>query len=387
MRLECSQAPMAELYDCETSHRIPFPDTAEGRRAAELLLPWLEHSATRYVANVTTSLYVLRLGDMLFPVTVNVNEYENSYVCSPFTHYITYAMEELYKLNHPLLESLLGRLLDGIGCLLKAGRMNQTVQVNNGLLSTNLYPKQVPAQLSEGLRMLRAAFPGHTILFRSLVPSLNADWVDALRLEGSRFVPSRQVYLYAAPNAKARWLIKRDRQLLSKNGYDVIAGDKLDVADIPRLKALYDLLYLEKHSRCNPWFTEAFFSQALLSGTLSIYALRHTATGRLDAVLGFYVKEGVMTTPVFGYDTSLPRELGLYRMLSAVLIGLSEQNGWRLHESSGAPEFKRNRGAVPDIEYSAVLDAHLPWTRRLGWYVLDRLLNRIGVPLMRKWKL
>ncbi|UQZ81289.1 hypothetical protein SK3146_00445 [Paenibacillus konkukensis] len=387
MPLHSGHTPDVELYDRHSAQQIPFPPTAEGRRAADLLLPWLERSASHYIANVTTDLYVLRLGDMLLPVTVNSGQYENSYVCSPYTHYVTYAKEELYKLNRPSLESMLSLLLGGVGLLLKAGRLNQAVQVNNGLLSTNLYPAQASALLPEGLRLLRTAFPEHAILFRSLTPGLNESWIRSLREERFRFVPSRQVYVFRPPNAKARWLIKRDRQLLAKNGYAVVTCDELSAEDIPRLKSLYDMLYLEKHSRCNPWFTEAFFAQALQSGTLRLHALRHQETGRLDAVLGFYGIDGVMTTPVFGYDTSLTKELGLYRMLSAVLIGLSEQLGLQLHESSGAAEFKRNRGAAADIEYSAVFDAHLPWSRRAGWIALDRLLNRIGVPLMRKWKL
>jgi hypothetical protein len=74
-------------------------------------------------------------------------------------------------------------------------------------------------------------------------------------------------------------------------------------------------------------------------------------------------------------------------MLSAVLIGIAARNGNLLHESSGAAQFKRNRGAVADIEYMAVFDAHLPARRRGGWSVLASVLSRIGIPIMRKYKL
>ncbi|WP_332310230.1 hypothetical protein [Paenibacillus sp. P22] len=74
-------------------------------------------------------------------------------------------------------------------------------------------------------------------------------------------------------------------------------------------------------------------------------------------------------------------------MLSAVLIRTAGSSGHLLHESSGAAQFKRNRGAVSDIEYSAVYDAHLPWHRRAGWSFLHLVLNRIGIPLLRKYKL
>ena len=93
-----------------------------------------------------------------------------------------------------------------------------------------------------------------------------------------------------------------------------------------------------------------------------------------------------MTTPVFGYDTAVPQEIGLYRMLSAVLLRQSAEEGCLLHESAGAAQFKRNRGATAEIEYSAVYDRHLPFYRRMGWAMLSPLLNRVGVPIMKKHK-
>ncbi|NTJ18559.1 hypothetical protein G6L45_33290 [Agrobacterium rhizogenes] len=73
--------------------------------------------------------------------------------------------------------------------------------------------------------------------------------------------------------------------------------------------------------------------------------------------------------------------------LSACLIGQARENGHLLHESAGAAQFKRNRGAVSDFEYSAVYERHLPMSRRWCWLLLERLLNRVGVPLMRRMKL
>lgn len=94
-----------------------------------------------------------------------------------------------------------------------------------------------------------------------------------------------------------------------------------------------------------------------------------------------------MTTPLFGYDTSLPQQLGLYRMLSARLIEIACERRVLLHESSGAAQFKRNRGAEAEIEYTAVQVGHLPLRRRLPWTALADLLTKIGVPLLRKYKL
>jgi hypothetical protein len=58
-----------------------------------------------------------------------------------------------------------------------------------------------------------------------------------------------------------------------------------------------------------------------------------------------------------------------------------------LHQSSGAASFKRARGLIANLEYSAVFVQHLPFYRQLVWWFLGLLVNRIAVPLMKKYKL
>ena len=43
--------------------------------------------------------------------------------------------------------------------------------------------------------------------------------------------------------------------------------------------------------------------------------------GRLDGVVGCFVRNNVISSPLVGYDTTLPIDLGLYRMLSAIVLG------------------------------------------------------------------
>ncbi len=180
-------------------------------------------------------------------------------------------------------------------------------------------------------------------------------------------------------------MIKRDRRLIDSGLYEVVEPDGIKEQDIPRIAELYRMLYIDKYSAYNPQFTEAFFQLTLRERLLNIYGLRKD--GRLDAVLGFFGRDAVMTTPLFGYDTTLPAETGLYRMLSILLIDLSEQRGQLLHESSGVGQFKRNRGAYGALEVSAVYDRGSSRAIRGGWWLLEQLLYRIGVPLIRKLKL
>ena len=379
------------LYDRSNAARIPWPDTDEGRRAKAYLQPMLDHGTHTYIANARTELAIAVIDrDIIVPCTVNEAEYDNSYVCSPYSHYVRYAKEELSMLRMPLAEKLLAGLLSGIGSLFRLSRFNRVVHANNWMLSTNLYPSMTASQGTALCEALRRAYPSHAILFRSLNRTVNAALLDALVASGGRAVASRQIYLLnpsdpACGNAKAKWLLKRDYELLDKHGYAVMAGADMPDSWLPRILELYNLLYLEKYSYENPQLSEAFLRAALRDGTLEIFGLH--AAGRLDAVLGYYRLNGVMTTPLFGYDVGLPQDRGLYRMLSAVLLRLAQANGHLLHESSGAAQFKRNRGARADMEYSAVFDKHLPWHRRWCWVLLERLLNGIGVPLMQRLKL
>ncbi|MDF2724084.1 MAG: family N-acetyltransferase [Paenibacillus sp.] len=378
------------LYKQADLERVDWPDTEDGRYARAFLEPMLRDGADSYIRNVDTKLNVLRMDDLILPVTVNDGEYENAYVCSPYTHYIRYAKRELELLNRPAMEKSLSVLLDAMGYWMKRSQLNRVVHMNNWLLSTNLYPRFSGDQAGAVLQAAREAFPGHAILFRSLSSSLHPEIIAALRAEGCKLVPSRQIYLYhsgdpAFGNAKARWLLKRDYELLEKNGYAFVSAADMTDEDIPRIVELYGMLYLEKYSYDNPQFNEAFIRLAKQSGTLTLYGLRKD--GRLDAVMGYFARNGTMTTPLFGYDTSLPQSVGLYRMLSACLLRQARESGHLLHESAGAAQFKRNRGAIADMEYTAVYDKHLPVGRRWCWSLLDRLLNGVGVPLMRRLKL
>ncbi|MBD2847610.1 GNAT family N-acetyltransferase [Paenibacillus sp. IB182496] len=379
------------LYEAdEALRRVSWPDSAYGRYARAYLTPLLAHGSAHYVRNVRTRLLVAEVDGIPLPLTVNEAEYDNAYVCSPYTHYIRYARQELHAYVNRPLAAVLSPVLGGVGALLRLSGFDRVVQVNNWLLSTNLYPRLSLRQHAALLDVLRQTMPKHAIVCRSLTAALNPDAIRAVRDSGGLLVPSRQVYLLRTDreplaDAKARWLLKRDGALAAAHGYEPAGPGELTAADIPRIVELYELLYLDKYSHCNPAFTPAMIAAALQDGILELHGYRRE--GRLDAVLGFYERNSVMTTPLFGYDTQLPRELGLYRMLSERLIRLAQARGCLLHESSGAAQFKRNRGAVAELEYTGLCAAHLPLGRRLGWRALERLLGGIGVPLLRKYKL
>ena len=373
------------IYDRTTIATLPWPATANGDYARRVLEPLVVEGATPFIANVDGEVRALVVGDAVLPVvlTNGATQIKNSYVCSPTTHYIDYACREveLELTDRPLLRAVFPRLLRSLRPLLHWAEFERVVYVNNWLLSTNLYPAFDQAALPLLRDKLIAAFPDRAIIFRSVCASLNADLGVRLAALGFRAVFSRQVYILDPRDGRFRQKksFQKDRALARRTEYQ---WDEATIDDIPRLKQLYDDLYIDKYSAYNPQFSQRFFVEALRAGWLTLMVLRRN--GRADGVLGFVERDGVMTTPLIGYDRSLPAEEGLYRLISLKLAEEAAARGNILHQSSGAAAFKRHRGSVPSTDYNYVYDHHLTPRRRLPWQLLESLTGSMIVPMMQR---
>ncbi|MCZ4142852.1 GNAT family N-acetyltransferase, partial [Escherichia coli] len=105
---------------------------------------------------------------------------DNAYVCSPYTHYVRYAKQELSLLQRPLLEKGLSALLNLVGWGMRRSKFNKVVHVNNWLLSTNLFPAMTGEQAVAVMHAVRERFPDHAVVFRSLCPGLHPEIAAAL---------------------------------------------------------------------------------------------------------------------------------------------------------------------------------------------------------------
>ena len=103
---------------------------------------------------------------------------------------------------------------------------------------------------------------------------------------------------------------------------------------------------------------------------LELHGLR--SKGEIVGVLGLYehTESHWLTTPLIGYDINVAQETGVYRCLMALLLQEAKNRNLRLHYSSGASQFKRARGGVPSLEYTAVFSQHLSPLKRLAnrWF-------------------
>jgi hypothetical protein len=312
-----------------------------------------------------------------------------SYVVSPSSHYLRYAREELGELDSRAARVVAGAVLTVLSRLVEPGRLDEVVIVGNGLLSTNLLPDVGEAEVARVTAELRASHPRTAIAWRG-VHGRNSRLPESLRRCGYRLIPSRSVLF--TPTRDSEWATlrdtRRDAELLSSSDYRVrrlIPDAATGMSDAPtrrRVAELYGQLYLHKYSFLNPRYTAEFIGVAQSAGLLDFFVLERN--GRIDGVMGCTVAHGLLAAPVVGYDTGLPQETGLYRMLSYLIALTAQRSGVDLHNSSGVADFKRNRGGEPELEYTAVFTRHLPWPRRAAWALLATAVERVGVPLVER---
>ena len=192
---------------------------------------------------------------------------------------------------------------------------------------------------------------------------------------------SRQVWYMDAEEASRTRQYKEDVRVLRKHGYEIVNGKELSDEELERSLHLYNMLYLEKYSYYNPQFTFEFMKLARDNEILHLRALRRD--GQINAVMGFFVRNGVMTQPLFGYDTSMPQEEGLYRLLTLITLQEGLQRNLLVHASGGVGKFKKVRGGKSVIEYNAVYHKHLPAWRQRPWKLI-KAISKYAIPYFQK---
>ena len=375
------------LYDKNNIDSLTVPDNEDAKYAYNYLAPMIKDGVKNYIKNIDTDLKILKIDDILLPVNNNYAEYENSYTSSLYAHYVSYTKEELYELKNPVWEFILKTVLNILGCFYKLFKIDKVVYVNNWFLSTNLYLELSKEQYRKITEFLKEKYPKHAVVFRSLNENLLNREISYLKDLGYKMLGSRQVYIFdynkrAYLKGKDKNKLYKDIRLLKNSEYKVI---DMENSYTKQTLKLYNQLYLDKYSKYNPQFSEEYIKLCNENNLLNFKLL--SKDNKINAVLGYYKRNHVMTTPIFGYDTTLPKDEGLYRMLSAQLVLESEQNGCTINMSSGASKFKIYRGAIASLEYSALYYSHLSFYRKLGYKLLFFVINKIAIPMIRSQKL
>ena len=288
-------------------------------------------------------------GECGLPLSISTRGERGPWTTSAATMFGAMAVEEASRLPSPLVRAaarVAGPLLSW-----SARALDPVVNIGTFGTSTYLYAQDDPDVVSSAADASRAAWPKHVAVVRSLDAVRTPNVLRALAADGWLLVPSRKVWYYRTddPRLMRKRELRLDQRLLDRTPLDRRSLVPADADDIVRL---YAQLYLGKYSRWNPALTVHGVREQLHGGGLTGDGF--VQEGVLVAVALYIDAPGVMTTPILGYDLALPRALGLYRLLSMVILERARRYGLLLHASAGADEFKCLRGAESALEYVAV---------------------------------
>lgn len=373
------------LYDESTIDSLPWPEHVDAQSAKKFLVPLIKEGVHHFIDNVKTKLYVMLVGDQVLPITVNDEEYENSYVCSPYGHYVGYPLDSLEEVPNKIVRKLLKGVLTGLGKVSQKAHLNKAVVVNNWFFSTTIHPLFSVEQIEEITQLLTVQFPDKAIIFKSIHTFANNPLYDQLKECRFDLIASREVFFLKA-NEESIFdsrIFKSDLKHLVESHYEIQDISQMSQEDLDVAIRLYRAIYVDKHSKFNPQLNGRFIALALQSNLLHMRALHKE--GCVDAIVGFWIKEGVMFSPILGYN-SQPHEQNqsLYRMASTVLTEEARKRKLLFHLSSGASKYKRIRKGVPQVEYHAVYNDHLPLAQRFLWRCIKGLFNTIGIAVMKR---
>jgi hypothetical protein len=346
----------------------------------------LEEGAEAVAPNLTAQPGIIGEGSAFVPVTIDRDGPDTSYPCSLLTQYVRYPLGETRLLQSALAKRAAPFGLKALGTVLGCAQANRVVQWNSWLMSTNLLPPLSVQEIGNSTALLSSRFPEHAILVKNVHDREDPDLPRKFLERGYHLIPSRRIYFFDGETAGFlnRSNVKQDLAALRKlKDYTPIEHDDFLPEDAPRIVRLYDLLYLQKHSRLNPRFSLGFVQNALKHRFLEFRGLRHTS-GRVDAVFGCFRRGKVVSTPFVGYDTSEQCRPDFYRLLVAMLLKRVSEEATLLNYSSGAGEFKRRRGGEGHLEFNALYTRHLPLARRLTFSVLSRCLGALGTQLLSR---
>ncbi len=377
--------PFIQLFDAHSLDKIPWSQEPEGKRVRDYLIPLMRDGVHSYIDNVHTTIAILCIDDSLLPITINEGEYDNSYVCSPYAFYISYAKEWLNHQNNKLLKVGLNPLISLLGAFFKFTKINRVVVINNWLVSTNLYPSLTQKQIEAITLFLKEKFPLHAILWPSISSKITPLYFQTLKKQKCRLIAHRKIFFTDTQDLEKfqTRLYKSDLRHFQHSGYTVEDMNLNKVENIEYFIKLYRDLFIRKYSCLNPQFNNNFFDLTVRTGFLNYKVIKKDET--IDGVVGCFSQKSMLFCPFFGYNQEKPQSAGLYRILSTVLMQEARRNQQIFHQSSGASMYKSLRKAEEDLEYLAVFDRHLPVSRKLSWKIAQIIYNSLGVYFMNRY--
>ncbi len=332
---------------------------------------------------------------------INTSNISITYTSSQSSHYKDYPHDELKIYFSGYVYCLVSFLIWILTFWLN---LDYVTYVNNLYLSTNLYDEKFWMLIE---KENFSDIPQNPIIIRS-INSTHQKQIKMLESKGFIKVLSRHINICNPNNMKKHYKannrhdFNKLKLLLKNKSFKIHAykaepdvehskHDNLDDYVLTSFVECYKILYHQKYSEFNPDFTINWLKiYAECSNTGFIWI---SYENKIIGVIGYYHVNGVLTTPLFGYDTNFNinsninsdtnLNYSLYRALSALVHYECKRLNLIENRSGGCKDFKKQRGAIGVLEYSMVKIDHIKNTnltnilKKISWKYLNLITNII----------
>ncbi len=357
-----------KLYDKQNIAELDVND-----KKSKLLQMLVKNDLEFYIDNCNAKIAILEYDNLYIPLIIANKDKNQTYLTSLISSYINYP-------KHILKNRTVNILFDFFNKILDWGSIDKVVYINHWLISTNIHYNLSDKQINEITEFIKQKFPDYAICFRNIAKETNAALFSSLTSNKYKFLVNRCSYHIdnnSFKNVFKKQSLKKDLSLYKKGKYRISAS----IADSHIQKQVYEDLYINKYTCLNPQYNEKFFDILIKSGFEN-----YTLLNKQEQTVGFYVPfvlNNTVSVPWFGYDTSVMQKEGLYRLLILNIIEYAKNNKYNLNLSSGVGEYKKRRGAKPYWEYLAINCSHLNFFRKLLYFLLIEITNKISFPLVK----
>jgi len=375
-----------KLYTDKNIHSLDWNDFPNGKEIGSYLLPLIKDGTTPYIKNSNSTVMVIATKANLIPIVVSSQQKHSSkttYITSPINQFTHFIVAEINKglIKNFLLSFLLKKFLFVLKNLYAFSKMDDIVYVNHWLFSTNLFPEIKRGELQVIIDKIQVAFPKKAIMFKSLNKSSNLDLIEYLKSHSSSQIAVRQIFQFNPKTSEYRK--KRpyimDRKLFEKSKNLIWEEIKeANSEDVELIQKLYQKLYIEKHNPLNPIYSKAYIKMVIESPFVKLFIVR--LKKEIVGLTLFFQYNKILTTPLIGYNQTLPKKAGIYRLLNYFLMHYAIEQNLFLNMSSGAGQFKKQRGGIADIDYQFTVHNHLGFFRRISWKFISKISIKLAKP-------
>ncbi|PMO48562.1 hypothetical protein [Vibrio splendidus] len=318
------------------------------------------------------------------PIVINNGEINDMYLSSPKVNYIDYNLDYIRRMGKGVIKSMLIFIISLLSYILTLCNINRVVYINNFLIpnipKNNLSESKVLDIICE----FKNNFPRHAIIFKGANVETNKNNIMCL-LSKKAYIWSPSILKESGKKAvKIRKTLKSDKKNIDNGVLSFEILNYIDIKESENIRNLYRNLYHNKYSSYSADYTALWFKTLSdPENGFSLVGVKHS--NELVGFVSYHIGSEMIYSGLVGHK-DINGKLGVYRASIRYLIQQSEYLNKPLHLSSGAGEFKTRRGAKAHMEYDLVATDHLPAVQKMGWWLLTKIYNSLGLKIMTNMK-